>query len=72
MFFLQVDQKVHEKWPLTLISHNGEKKKIYLRAGEMLFYESSKVPHGRQYPLNGEYFDNMFVHFQPVQYYPIK
>ena len=54
-----------EKWPLTIVDFYGKKKKIYLKPGEMLLYESGKLLHGRQYPLNGEYFDNMFVHFYP-------
>ena len=31
----------------------------------MLLYESARVPHGRPYPLNGDYFDNIFAHFYP-------
>jgi hypothetical protein len=31
----------------------------------MLLYESAKVPHGRQFPLNGDFYDNLFIHFQP-------
>ena len=31
----------------------------------MLIYESASVPHGRQEALDGEYFDNVFVHFYP-------
>ena len=63
---LQIDQAVEEDWPLTLISHKNEKLKIYLHPGEMLLYESAKVPHGRQFPLKGSYFDNLFVHFYPI------
>ena len=33
----------------------------------MILYESSKAPHGRQYPLNGAYFDNLFVHYMPAK-----
>ena len=36
---------------------------IILKPGEMLLYESAKVPHGRQFPLEGEYFENILVHF---------
>ena len=60
----QVDQKVDKPWPLTVISHLGEKKKIFLNPGEMLLYESAKMPHGRQFPLKGEYYDNLLVHFK--------
>ena len=64
-FFIQIDQKVDINWPLNLIDLKGKKQKIFLRPGEMLLYESAKVMHGRQEPFDGEYFDNVFVHFQP-------
>ena len=51
-----------------MIAHNGKKTKIYLNPGDMVLYESASVPHGRQYPLNGDYYDNIFVHFYPKQY----
>ena len=63
---IQIDQKVDKDWPLTLIDHEGGKKKVYLKPGEMLLYESAKMPHGRQFPFNGDYFDNLFVHFRPL------
>ena len=63
---LQIDQKVNENWPLLLTDHFGQKHKIVLKPGEMLLYESATVPHGRQFPLNGDYFDNLFMHYQPV------
>ena len=31
----------------------------------MILYESATVPHGRQFPFEGEYFDNIFIHFMP-------
>ena len=42
----QIDQKVDTEWPLTVIDHNGNKD------------ESAKVIHGRQFHLDGDYFDN--------------
>jgi hypothetical protein len=47
------------------LTQNGSKEKIYLKPGEMLIYESGKVPHGRQFPFKGNYYDNLFVHFFP-------
>lgn len=38
---------------------------MFLLPGEMLLYESARVPHGRMEPLDGNYFDNLFVHFRP-------
>ena len=61
---LQIDQKVDEPWPLTIFDHQGNKQKVYLNPGEMLFYESAKLPHGRQFPLKGAYYDNAFIHFR--------
>ena len=65
---MQIDQKVDsdEYWPLLAINHKGEKVKIFLKPGEMLLYESATVPHGRQFPLQGDYFDNLFVHMYPT------
>jgi len=60
---LQIDQKVNEEWPLTVIDHKKDRAKVFLKPGEMLLYESAKMPHGRQFPFNGDYFDNLFVHF---------
>ena len=61
MTLFQIDQKVDEEWPLTLIDHNKKRAKVYLKPGEMLLYESAKMPHGRQFPFNGDYFDNLFI-----------
>ena len=61
----QIDQKVDEEWPLTLIDHNKKRAKVYLKPGEMLLFESCKMAHGRQFPFNGDYFDNLFVRFFP-------
>jgi len=58
---LQIDQKVDEDWPLTVIDHKGNKVEVFLKPGEMVLYEGGTVPHGRQFPFNGEYFDNLFA-----------
>ena len=33
----------------------------------MVLYESAKLPHGRYYPLKGNYYDNLFVHYFPAK-----
>ena len=66
LFIKKIDQKVDEDWPLTVVDHAGNKEKIVLKPGEMVLYESATVPHGRQFPLNGDYFENLFVHFSPL------
>ena len=44
---------------------SGNNVKVVLKPGEMVLYESAVVPHGRQFPLNGDFYDNLFVHFTP-------
>ena len=56
-----------KNWPLNIISNRGEKLSIFLKPGEMLLYESARVPHGRQEIFEGEYYDNIFVHFYPMK-----
>ena len=41
----------------------GNNVEIFLKPGEMALYESAVVPHGRQFPFNGDFFDNLFVHY---------
>ena len=52
-------------WPLVISDHEDNVHKISLSPGEMLLYESAKLPHGRPYTFTGEFFDNIFVHFKP-------
>ena len=41
----------------------GNNVEIFLKPGEMALYESAVVPHGRPFPFNGDFFDNLFVHY---------
>ena len=34
--------------------------------GEMVWYESARLLHGRPDPFQGEYFDNLFIHYKPT------
>ena len=45
MVFLQIDQKVDKNWPLLVIDNQGNNRKIFLEPGEMILYESAKMPH---------------------------
>ena len=31
----------------------------------MIWYESARLIHGRQWPLKGRYYDNIFIHYRP-------
>ena len=62
---LNLGQDVEEDWPLFVRPHTGEDEAVLLRPGDMLWYESASVIHGRQWPLRGNSYDNLFVHFKP-------
>jgi hypothetical protein len=64
---LNVDQDVDTDWALQILSHDGKRHDVIMDAGEMVLYESARNIHGRVVPLNGSYFDNVFVHFRPTK-----
>lgn len=62
---LNIKQDVKEDWPLQIFDHSGKMHEILLKPGEMVWYESASLVHGRVKPLNGSYFENLFVHYMP-------
>jgi prolyl 4-hydroxylase len=63
---LNVAQDVATDWPLLIHDHYGRRHKVLMKPGEMLFYESARLKHGRPEPLDGAHFANIFVHAAPV------
>jgi len=62
---LNIAQQVDEPWPLQILDHDGKHHNIYLKPGEMVWYESASLVHARSKPLNGSAFENLFVHYMP-------
>ena len=62
---INVDQEVEEDWPLFIQDNRGEDHEVILRPGEMIWYESARLIHGRQRPLRGHHYDNVFIHYKP-------
>jgi len=63
---LQIDQiGVNTRWPVEILDFKGERKTIHMKKGQMLFYESAKMIHGRPRVMHGENFVNAFCHFKP-------
>ena len=62
---LNIKQKVDSDWPLQIYDHAGKLHSVTLKEGEMVWYESAKMVHARALPLNGSYFENIFVHYMP-------
>ncbi len=54
-----------EPWPLVIEDFNGNTNEIFLEAGDLLFYESSKCRHGRPSKFKGEYYSSLFMHYYP-------
>ena len=63
---MNIDQDVDEDWPLEVYDHEGKVHQVIIKPGEMVFYESATVIHGRPTPFNGKYFANIFCHFRPI------
>merc|ERR1712080_266500 len=63
---LNIDQDVDQDWPLMILDHQGDPHKVVMDKGQMVFYESARLPHGRMEPLHGEHYDNIFIHFKPT------
>ena len=57
------DQKVRNDWYLEIEDHQKNLHKVLLAPGEMIFYESATLKHGRPEPLSGEYYSNIFCHY---------
>ena len=63
---INVDQDVEEDWPIEVVGHDGVAYNVTLKPGDMALYESHTVLHGRPFPLKGNFYANLFVHFIPV------
>lgn len=65
---INVDQEVRDDWPLMIDDHSYRQHQILLKPGEMIFYESARLRHGRPQPFNGTSFANIFCHLRPTDY----
>ena len=63
-----VDYRLDSPWPLYIEDVEGRGHQIDLEPGEFVYYEGARLLHGRPYPLDGDYYVGMFVHYRPVDY----
>lgn len=63
---LCIAHELEAGWPLSIQNHGGELEPIDLEPGCMIFYESSRLLHGRRSALQGRYYASMFCHFAPL------
>jgi hypothetical protein len=57
-----------EPWPLVIEDFHGNTNEVFLETGDLLFYESSKLMHGRPKKMNGQYYSSLFSHYYPVDW----
>lgn len=65
---INVDQEVEEGWPLMVEDNYYRDHHVLLQPGEVVFYESARLYHGRPIPLKGNKFANIFCHFMPREW----
>jgi prolyl 4-hydroxylase len=61
-----VDHSLDSPWPLHIENIDGDVRQINLEPGELVLYEGARLAHGRPYPLDGDYYAALFVHYHPV------
>lgn len=61
-------EDIDEPWALEIKDTDGWWHEVYFEPGDMVFYESDILEHGRMRPLNGEKYANLYVHFKPSDY----
>jgi prolyl 4-hydroxylase len=52
--------------PLEVYGHDGKATNVTMEPGDMVLYESHSVIHGRPFPFKGNFYANLFVHFEPI------
>ena len=53
-------------WPVEVVHHSGGVHKVTMKPGDIMLYEGASCSHGREEPLDGNWFANVFVHMTPV------
>lgn len=61
-----VDHALDSPWPLSVTGLDGQVSQIDLAPGELVFYEGVRLAHGRPYPLDGDFYAGIFVHYHPA------
>ena len=59
-------ENMDKPWYLHAKDHDGNWHYIDMKPGDMVYYQSDRVEHGRPDPLEGDYYTNMFIHYKIV------
>ncbi|MEM6462754.1 MAG: hypothetical protein AAF724_12635 [Pseudomonadota bacterium] len=63
-----IDCRLDNEWPLYIEDLDGNPCEVSVEPGEMVFFEGALLKHGRPYPLDGEYYANIFLHYTPLDW----
>ncbi|KAG7368599.1 ankyrin repeat domain protein [Nitzschia inconspicua] len=63
---INVAQDVEEPWLLEVYDRHDRAVNVTMEPGDMVLYESGSLTHGRPYPLKGNFYANIFIHFEPT------
>lgn len=63
-----VDHRLSTPWPLCIEDNDGCPHEVSIEPGEMVFFEGARLKHGRPYPLDGEFYANIFIHYTPLDW----
>jgi len=55
-----------EPWPVEVQDHADRLHEVIMQPGDIVYYESAKALHGRNRPLPGGYYANLFTHYRPT------
>ena len=55
-------------WELEVFDHEMRAHYVTMAPGDVVFYESAAAVHARPYPLQGEYYANIFMHLKPASW----
>jgi len=53
-------------WTVEVYDHADRLHEVVMEPGDIVYYESAKSLHGRNTPLAGGYYANIFTHYRPI------
>jgi prolyl 4-hydroxylase len=62
-----VDYALDSPWPLSIVDLDGRVSQVNTAPGEFVLYEGTRLAHGRPYPLDGDFYAGLFVHYYPAR-----
>ena len=51
---------------MDVVDHSGVSHSVVMQPGDMVLYEGAACSHGREQPLDGDWFANVFIHTAPI------